>query len=481
MGIDHNFVVALGTVGSSADYNLSISTADHQGFIGGYDSVSQYFNFNASSSGQGPGFCNDWWLGGPTRSTWPHDISLRMTSLRGADRDGIAFRLFSSLATGDGEAGPIELWGGVTGSSGFAQQDSVKNFTFSGIGKFYIHQTPDSAATATGGYLFRDAATGLVKIGPGTAGGGGGSGITDLNGLAGATQTFATGTSGTDFAISSSSTTHTFNIPSASASARGLVTTGSQTFAGAKTFNANTGIGAANSGPYSLYIERSNLDGGTTDLPGIKIKNTNASDPSGSGYNLAVLSMESGNGATWAQFGTSYGTGATAPWDESGFMITTRTDDPIIFWTGSTIGKRMVLNNSGVVNIPNLAGTGTRTVTTSSTGDLTAGATIGDLTGGAIKTNIHVVNDADYTVASTDYFIIYSNITTARTLTLPAASSNTNRMLIIKHGGSGSTAITLSTAIRENASTTTSSISQNFSYGIISDGTDWWIAWITNG
>ena len=63
------------------------------------------------------------------------------------------------------------------------------------------------------------------------------TGITALNGLTAQVQYFATGTSGTDFNISSSTATHTFNIPDASASARGLITTGSQTIAGAKTFN----------------------------------------------------------------------------------------------------------------------------------------------------------------------------------------------------------------------------------------------------
>lgn len=62
------------------------------------------------------------------------------------------------------------------------------------------------------------------------------TGITSLNALTAATQTFAAGSAGSDFAISSASSTHTFNIPTASATKRGLLSTGDFT-----TFNAKLG------------------------------------------------------------------------------------------------------------------------------------------------------------------------------------------------------------------------------------------------
>jgi len=64
-----------------------------------------------------------------------------------------------------------------------------------------------------------------------------GTGVTAINSLTGAAQTLTTGTTGTDFAIVDSGVDHKFNLPDASATARGVITTGTQTIAGAKTFS----------------------------------------------------------------------------------------------------------------------------------------------------------------------------------------------------------------------------------------------------
>lgn len=58
------------------------------------------------------------------------------------------------------------------------------------------------------------------------------NGVASLNGLTSNTQYFATGTSGSDFNINSVSDTHTFNLPTASASNRGLLSSANWT-----TFN----------------------------------------------------------------------------------------------------------------------------------------------------------------------------------------------------------------------------------------------------
>lgn len=95
--------------------------------------------------------------------------------------------------------------------------------------------TDYSSTSGTGNTALRATLTGLTTndcllwdgtdwVNSSSCSGGGGGGITSLNTLTALTQTFATGTTGSDFNISSSSSTHTFNFPSASISNRGLLT-----------------------------------------------------------------------------------------------------------------------------------------------------------------------------------------------------------------------------------------------------------------
>ena len=83
--------------------------------------------------------------------------------------------------------------------------------------------------------------------------------ITSINGLTASAQFFSTGTSGSGFNISSSGSTHTFNIPIAGTGATGLVSTLAQSFAGIKTFtndviiSSTTGSTAFNTGSLTVY------------------------------------------------------------------------------------------------------------------------------------------------------------------------------------------------------------------------------------
>lgn len=63
-----------------------------------------------------------------------------------------------------------------------------------------------------------------------------GTGITAINSLTADVQSLVTGSSGVDFGIVSSGSTHTFNLPDASSTARGLITATAQTINGTKTF-----------------------------------------------------------------------------------------------------------------------------------------------------------------------------------------------------------------------------------------------------
>lgn len=124
-----------------------------------------------------------------------------------------------------------------------------------------------------------------------------------INGLALSNdQTFATGTSGTDFNISSTGTTHTFNIPNASATARGAVSTGAQTFAGVKTFSTGVTVSGAtsNASNLTLGITSATTPGASTDRY-LTVDNTGKvilSSVSGVSSLTSIGASPNANGAT---------------------------------------------------------------------------------------------------------------------------------------------------------------------------------------
>jgi hypothetical protein len=104
------------------------------------------------------------------------------------------------------------------------------------------------------------------------------TGITALNGLTAQVQYFATGTSGTDFAISSATATHTFNLPTASATNRGALSSADWT-----TFNSKVG-GSGSDGRVAFWTGASTLSSDanlyydySTDRLGIGTNTPNAS------------------------------------------------------------------------------------------------------------------------------------------------------------------------------------------------------------
>ena len=216
------------------------------------------------------------------------------------------------------------------------------------------------------------------------------NGLTTLNGLTKQAQYFAVGSTGTDFAIVSSVDTHTFNIPSASATARGLITTGSQTIAGDKTLTG------------TLFIARTS--------PSVQLK---ASDFSVGGFVL-------GNSAGTAHWSLETDVGAAGAQGE--FRL-----------------KNQILNTNAInistSNLVTLTG-GLVGTTANFTGQLTLGSTI---TNG---TYTYTLPSATGTLALTSALSGYVDLTTNQSI---AGEKTFTDKLTVSFGASPSAAIQATT------------------------------------
>jgi hypothetical protein len=187
------------------------------------------------------------------------------------------------------------------------------------------------------------------------------TGIGSLNGLTAPTQYFATGTSGTDFAISSSTATHTFNLPTASGSNRGALSSTDWT-----TFNSK--VGGSGTTNYVSKFTGSGTIGNSQIFDNGTSVGINTATPSAS-FKLDV------NGATriqgnvqfpWADTKVSWLFDASY---EAGMRMTTGTrtldifsksgdgNDEITFSTGATPTEKMRITNGGNVGIGTISPT----------------------------------------------------------------------------------------------------------------------------
>lgn len=231
-----------------------------------------------------------------------------------------------------------------------------------------------------------------------------GTGLSSLNNLNASDQVFATGTTGTDFNIASTDSTHTFHIPSASATARGLVTTGVQTFAGAKTFTAAPVLSSLSTG-----LLHSDSGGAVTSST---LVDADVSASAAIAYSklapLASANILVGNGSNVA--------------------------------TSAAMTGDVTISNTAVTSLAaTLAGNKTFSNNVTVSGILTANGVLTSTAAQNIKAQIVTTSPISLNGASN---VVLTNSVGAITINLPDCDANEGRIYIIKNINTGTTTIT---------------------------------------
>jgi hypothetical protein len=256
-------VNAAGNVTLNNISNVSSVTAGGSTLTGAltYNSGTAGTDFNISSAGN--------------VVTW--NLPDASTTARGAVTTSA--QTFAGLKTFNNGAtinGGAILNGGTNANGGLTVSGATTNTSNLTLGV----TSATTPAAATDRYLSVNAAgnvtlNSISAINSVTAGG---------NTMTGPALTYNTGTTGTDFNISSTGNIATWNLPDASTTARGAVTTGAQTFGGAKTFANGATV---NNG--------STLNGGTTANGGLTVSGATTNT---SNLTLGVTSATTPGAAT---------------------------------------------------------------------------------------------------------------------------------------------------------------------------------------
>ena len=221
-------------------YPVLSNTASSSSGIGA--SVNSFFSFNAATGAFGATSVNI--LSGQSYGIGGNSV-LSGTSL-GTGVTNSSLTALGTITTGVWAGTSITAYYGGTGYSSYTKGDILvgvgSTFIKLNVGADNFVLTADN--TTSSGVKWTSVA---------------GLSITSINGLTASAQFFSTGTSGSGFNISSSGSTHTFNIPIAGIGATGLVSTLAQSFAGIKTFtndviiSSTTGSTAFNTGSLTVY------------------------------------------------------------------------------------------------------------------------------------------------------------------------------------------------------------------------------------
>ncbi|MBU1783709.1 tail fiber domain-containing protein, partial [Patescibacteria group bacterium] len=324
-----------------------------------------------------------------------------------------------------------------------------------------------SIATTTGNLIIANGtgwtgltvgANGKVLTASSTATGGvswetisGGSGITSLNGETGTSQTFITGTIGTDFNIGSALSVHRFNIPSSSVTARGLLTSTDWNAFNNKQDKLWTLSGSnltASSTSWNVGI-------GTTTIPSlltvganagfqvnssgnlIKINNIAYSFPSSQGGGSTVLSNSGDGTLSWSAV-----SGGLSAWVDDGAFVRLTTDSDVVgigatstaklTVSASSTSDGLLVNQTGIGNIVNFQDAGSSVFKIADGGNIEA---INQLQIGVVTAPPSVaIGGATSTVNG---YIIHT-FTAIGTSTFQVFSSGFNvEVLVVAAGGGG--------------------------------------------
>lgn len=216
-------------------------------------------------------------------------------------------------------------------------------------------------------------------------------------------KTLAVGTAGTDFAVTNAANSITFNLPDAGAAARGVITTGVQTIAGAKTFTSavtgNSFIPTSSTIPTNgLYLPAANTMGWAINSAAeIQLTATAFSPATDDGNALGTTSLE------WSDLFLA--TGGVINWN-NGNVTLTHSAAALAF-----AGGAVTIGSAGVPLIINSTNSNASKI-----GLQDAGVTRGFF-GAANGINFSVAN-SDGTNA-----MLFTNVTTAVNYIAPASGA----------------------------------------------------------